>query len=204
MKKYFYLIFIFCLYSGFNLYAQDKTSDELNNTRTALLIIDIQYFYFPGGSLPLVEPEKASKNASEILKKFREKGMLVIHVKHNAKKGAEIYKDVMPVKGEKVITKNEANAFSGTDLLEFLKENGIENLVILGMQTQMCMEAATRAAHDYGFNCTVVGDACATRDLKYDNIVIKSSDVHYATLSALSGTYAHIVTTKDFLKAFDN
>lgn len=203
MKNCFYLIIILCLFPGFNLQAQDKTSDGLNGTRTALLIIDIQYFYFPGGSLPLVEPEEASKNASMILKKFREKGLLVVHVKHNAKNGAEIYKDVKPIMGEKVITKNEANAFSGTDLLEFLNEKKVGNLIILGMQTQMCMEAATRAAHDYGFNCTVVGDACATRDLKYDNIVIKSSDVHYATLSALSGNYAHIVNTKDFLKAFD-
>jgi len=204
MKKYFYLIFIFCLYFGLNLNAQDKIADELNSERTALLIIDIQYFYFPGGSLPLVEPEKASKNASEILKKFREKGILVVHVKHNAKNGADIYKDVKPLRGEKVVIKNEANAFLGTDLLEFLNENGIENLIILGMQTQMCLEAATRAAHDYGFNCTVVADACATRDLKYDNIVIKSSDVHYATLSALSRTYAHIVNTEDLLKDFDN
>ena len=43
-------------------------------------------------------------------------------------------------------------------------KTGAENLVIVGMQTHMCLEAATRAAHDLGFECVVVGDACATRD----------------------------------------
>ena len=47
------------------------------------------------------------------------------------------------------------------------------------MQTHMCLEAATRAASDYGFNCTVIEDACATRDLNYGNTTIKAKDVHW-------------------------
>jgi nicotinamidase-related amidase len=179
-----------------NLYSQEPNSEMKNK---ALLIIDIQMFYFPGGSVPLVEPEAAAMNASKVLEFARNNNILVIHIKHNSKAGSDIHSLVSPVEGEKVITKNEANSFNGTDLLEFLKEKNISELIITGMQTHMCVEAATRAAYDLGFKCTVIEDACATRDLKFKDKIVKAEDVHYSTLSALNRTYATIKTTEDFL-----
>lgn len=168
---------------------------------TALLLIDIQNFYFPGGMLPLQNPEEASKNARKILDEFRKKGLMVVHIRHNAKSGAEIHESVSPIEGEKIISKNYANAFKDTDLLEFLKLNKIQRLVIAGMQTHMCVEAATRAASDFDFDCTVIADACATRDLKYVDKVIKAEDVHLSTLSSLNGAYAKVITTQDYLES---
>ena len=75
--------------------AQEKTA------KTALIIIDIQEFYYPGGSSELFEPEAAGKKAQQVLERFREKGDLVVHVRHNAAKGAEIHKDVAPLKEKK-------------------------------------------------------------------------------------------------------
>jgi len=183
------------------LFVKSIFSQEINQpmSNKALLIIDIQMFYFPGGSLPLVEPENAAYNAGKILNYFRESGMLVIHIQHNSKSGFDIHPLVSPLEKEKVITKNEANSFNGTDLLKYLKENNISELIIVGMQTHMCVEAATRAAYDLGFKCTVIEDACATRDLKFKDKLVKAEDVHYATLSALNKTYATILTTDEFL-----
>ena len=87
-----------------------------NNIKTALLIVDIQNFYFPGDGPGLVNAELASLNAREILKIFREKNQLVVHVRHKASKGFEIHKNVEPVSNEKVITKEEVNSFQRTDL----------------------------------------------------------------------------------------
>lgn len=198
MKKYlfFITISIFSIINSFNSFGMKQSQPE---NKTALLIIDIQNFYFPNGSLPLFEPEKAALNAQKILKEFRNNNLTVIHVKHNASSGAEIHELVKPVKGEKVITKNKANSFVNTDLLEYLKENNITNLVICGMQTHMCLEAATRAASDYGFNCTVIEDACTTRDLTFGNNVVSAKDVHSSTLSTLYKTYAEILTTQEYL-----
>lgn len=167
--------------------------------KTALLIVDVQDFYFPGGALPLVNPEAASLNAQRLLKKFRAEKGLVIHVWHKAKQGAGIHKNVKPVEGEKVIGKEEVNSFKGTGLLEYLKKNKVKRLVICGMQTHMCLEAAVRAAHDYDFECIVVHDACAARDLKFADRVIKAEDVHYSTLSTLKA-YAKIIDTATYLK----
>ena len=199
MRKYILLFVLLILVNCSILYSQEAKL-IFDKEETALIIIDIQYFYFPGGSVPLFEPEKASKKASQVLNEFRNKDMLVIHVKHNAKSGADIYPDVVPVEGEKVISKNEANSFNGTDLLSFLKENKIKNLIFVGMQTHMCVEAATRAGYDLGFKCLVVEDACATRDLKYGDKIVPAEEVHFSTLSSLSGYYARITTTDEILK----
>ncbi len=201
MNKLIILIvaFIFGITISQKLIAQDATSDKSN---TALIIIDIQNFYFLEGSLPLFEPEKAAKKASTLLSTFRDNKITVIHVRHNARSGSEIHKLVAPIEGEKIISKDKANSFIGTDLLDHLKDNKIENLVICGMQTHMCLEAATRAASDYGFNCTVIEDACTTRDLKFGGTIVSAKEVHSSTLSTLKGTYAEIKTTEEFIKSF--
>jgi nicotinamidase-related amidase len=173
------------------LFAQGKKS--------ALLLIDIQDFYFPGGKSELVAPEKAAKNASFLLDHFRKKNLPVIYVCHNYEPGGKIYDLVAPLSTEIIFRKNDVNCFKNTRLLDYLRENGIDSLVICGMQTHMCVEAATRAASDLGFICTLVYDACATKDLKFGDKVIKSEDVHYATLSTLK-SYATVISTEDFLK----
>ena len=137
---------------------------QTETSKTALLIIDIQNFYFAGGSSELVNPVPASLNAQKLLSDFRKTKQLVIHVKHGDGVGAEIHPNVAPLAGEKVIVKNEVNSFLNTDLLEFLNKNGIKKLIICGMQTNMCLEGATRAASDYGFGCTVIHDACAAKN----------------------------------------
>lgn len=176
--------------------------DNREEKKTALLLIDIQNFYFPGGQLPLVQPEKAALQAQKILKIFREKKMVVIHVRHMAKSGADIFKRVKPLPGEKVISKRYANSFRETGLLSYLKQNQITHLVLAGMQTHMCLEAATRAAADLGFTCTVIHDACATRDLIFNGRAIPASAVHLSTLASLSHTYARVIDTETFLKEF--
>lgn len=167
---------------------------------TALILIDIQNFYFPGGAAELVEPEKAAEQAKIMLNYFRENKGLVVHVKHDFSPGGEIHQLVKPLDNEKVFTKKEVNAFLNTGLNETLKQNHIKYLVLSGMQTHMCLEAATRAAHDFGYNCTVVEDACATRDLKFGEVTIKAKDVHYSTLATLK-SYAKIVTLKEYLES---
>lgn len=190
MKKYI-VLFVIVLVS---LKAFSQNLDS-----TALIIIDIQDFYFPGGASALVEPEKAADNAKILLHNFRENDGLVVHVRHNFEPGGNINERVKPVSGEKVFSKDEVNAFLNTGLNEYLKENHIKTLVLCGMQTHMCLEAATRAAHDLGYNCIAVDDACATRDLKFGEVIVKANDVHFSTLATLK-SYAKVITLEDFLK----
>jgi len=197
MKKIFLLSMLVLLMSS--IYHPIVAQQNTDQKKIALLIIDIQEFYFPEGSVPLVSPLEAAINAKELLNEFRNRNLLIVHIRHNASSGEDIHPMVTPLENEEVITKNKANAFIGTNLLDYLHNNKITDLIICGMQTHMCVEAATRAASDYGFNCTVIEDACATRDLKYRDNTIKAIEVHYSTLSSLNRTYATIKTTQQFL-----
>ena len=186
------LFIIFTILISMTAKGQENTND------TALLLIDIQYFYYPSGKTELVNPEQAGKNAKKLLEHFRKNNMTVVHIRHNVEVGGNIHEDVKPLPNEKVISKDEVNSFKNTDLLEYLKANKIKHLVICGMQTHMCVEAATRAASDLDFDCIVIQDACATRNLKFGDKEIKVEDVHYSTLSTLK-SYAKIIDTKSYL-----
>lgn len=175
-----------------------------DSIKTALLIVDIQNFYFPGDGPGLFNAEPASLKAKELLQIFRKKKQLVVHVRHKADKGFEIHKNVEPILNEKVITKEEINSFQRTDLLEYLNSNKINRLIIIGMQTQMCVEAAIRAGHDFGFECVVVQDACATRDVMYGNKTIKAEDVQTSILAIVTdGGYGKIVDLNIFKENID-
>lgn len=165
-----------------------------------LLLIDFQKFYFPGGRMELADPEEASLNAQALLRRFRELKNPIVHVRHNFDPGGGIHPNVGPEPGEKVISKDHANAFKDTDLLRYLKDHGIKTLVICGMMTHMCVEAAVRAAHDFDFNVCVAHDACATRALSFSGAVVSARDVHLSTLSSLSGSYARVMDTETLLK----
>ena len=166
--------------------------------KTALVLIDIQAFYFDTTKAPLEGRFDATENAQSILDDFRKNGDEVVHVMH--KGGGEIHEWVKPLPGEKVIVKENVSCFRDTPLLAYLKEKEIEQLVIAGMMTHMCVEAATRAADDLGFETILIHDACATRDLKFGDEIIAAKEVHLSTLSTLKA-YATIMSASEYLDA---
>ena len=193
------VVLLALVWSAISAYSQTNTAPN-DDKKTALVVIDVQEFYFPGGAMPLDRPEAAAGNCKRLLAKFRADKRLVVHVGHNASKGASFHADVAPLDGEKVVMKSEVSAFNGTDLLQYLRDNKVERLVICGMQTHMCVEGAARAAYDLGFECILVRDACATRALTYGEKTIAAEDVHLSTLATLDRNYAKVVDTDAFVK----
>jgi nicotinamidase-related amidase len=172
--------------------------------QAALLVIDIQNFYFEGGRAPLVGSVEASRKAKRVLEAFRKAGRPVIHVRHMPQQDPAssdpqyaIHHNVAPLPGETVLTKHYANAFRETDLAPRLEKLGVNTLVVCGMQTHMCVEAAVRYAADLGYKIVLVEDACATRDLAYGGTKVPAKQVQAAVLAALTGTYAEVVTADD-------
>ncbi len=179
--------------------------------KKALVIIDIQNDYFSNGSMSLVGSLEASENAKLLLNKFRENNLLVAHVQHIATRptatffipntvGAEIHDNVKPSGNEKRVIKHYPNSFKETNLLDFLISNNITDLVICGMMTHMCIDATVRAAKDFGFNITLIGDACATKDLEINGEKVSAENVHNSFLAALSYFYATVKNTNQYLQ----
>lgn len=184
--------------------------NHLDDGATALLVIDIQAFYFPGGLMPLVGPEEAAARAGKVIAAFRAAGRPVIHVQHLPKdvdtpdptgvgEPYRIRPEVLPAPGETIVGKHHASSFRDTELLAVLHELGVTRLVVVGMQTHMCVEAAVRAAADLGFEVTVVHDACATRDLTFDGTTVPAAQVHAAALAAMKGSYAEVVSAAELV-----
>jgi nicotinamidase-related amidase len=177
----------------------------------ALILIDIQNDYFPGGRMELVNSLEAAGAAARLLASFRKASWPVYHIQHISSKpaatfflpgtsGAEIHPSVAPLPGEVLITKHYPNSFRETDLLERLRTDRIDQLLICGMMTSMCVDATVRAAFDLGFTCTVAKDACATRNLMLDGETVPARQVQIAFLSPLSAVYANIRSTDAILE----
>ena len=178
--------------------------------KRGLVLIDIQNDYFPGGSMELVGMGQAAQNAGLMLNECRKRALPVFHIQHISKrpgatfflpntKGVEIHKSVAPQTGEAIIEKYFPNAFRDTDLLNALRRSGVDEVVICGAMTHMCVDATTRAAFDFGFRCTVIEDACATRNLEYKGTTVEAGKVQAAFMAALAVPYARVLSEKDFI-----
>ena len=174
----------------------------------ALLIVDLQNDYFSGGRMALHNIDRAAANAKRLLDHFRNTGQPVVHVQHTwddpsapffvvGTPGAEIHQNLKPRAGEAVVVKHFPNSFRGSTLLDELRRAGLDSLTICGAMSHMCIDATTRAAADYGFDCTVAHDACATRDVEFEGNRVAAPDVHNAYMSALAFAYANVVATDD-------
>jgi nicotinamidase-related amidase len=165
--------------------------------KRGLILIDIQNDYFPGGNMELVGMEQAAENAGLLLKEFRTRAFPTFFLPNT--KGVEIHKSVAPQTGEAIIEKYFPNAFRDTDLLNVLKRLEVDEVVICGAMTHMCVDATTRAAFDFGFRCTVIEDACATRNLEYKGSTVEAGKVQAAFMAALAVPYAKVTSAKDFI-----
>lgn len=158
--------------------------------RQALLVIDIQNDYFPGGNFPLWNPEGALASAEEAIQAARGKGMPVVLVQHVADaargpapffnegtEGVALHARILAAApGAPVVVKRFADAFDGTDLEETLRGLGVSALLVCGMMTQNCVTHTVLSKAAEAFELTVLPDACAS----------VSEAVHRIALSALS------------------
>lgn len=176
----------------------------------ALVLVDIQGDYFPGGAFPLVEPEAAASAARTVLDRFRASGGLVVHVFHvnedpdatffrPGTPGLAFHPSVEPRDGEVVLEKHHPNSFLGTGLASVLDEADVTELVVVGMMSSMCIDSTTRAAHELGYRTTVVADACTAPDLRFGGRVVPGAAVHAAFMAALDGSFATVTESDSFV-----
>jgi nicotinamidase-related amidase len=162
--------------------------------RNALIVIDIQNDYFPGGAFPLEASEIACKAAVKAIGKAREEGWLIVGIQHIAtvdapffkpdSEGAKIHPDVATALGDApVIMKNEADSFFETNLEQLLHDNGITDIYLIGMMTQHCVTHTALSPQGQGMKMHIIAEGCtaptkALSDLALLGLVARCS-VHY-------------------------
>lgn len=179
-------------------------------SKRAIVVVDIQNEYFPQGKLPLVGIEQAAANAAKVIAAAREKGDVVIHIRHEMPipdapifapdtDGVQINEAVKPAQGEPVIVKNYPNSFRETLLKQMLDEKGVQEIAVVGAMSHMCVDATVRAAVDFGYKATTIHDACATRDLEFEGTIVPAAQVHAALMAALAFMYGEVIDTATWL-----
>lgn len=162
--------------------------------------------------MELVEPEAAAKKAAQAIAHFRAKGLPIVHIQHVRDaagatsfapdtEGVKIHASVAPLPTETVFVKHYANSFRETPLLEHLRALGVEQLVIAGMMTSMCVDAASRAGFDFGFDIILLHDAMTTKNLVFNGETIPAKQVHGAFLAALGSVYGKPMSVDEFVRS---
>ncbi|WMW64562.1 cysteine hydrolase family protein [Nitratidesulfovibrio liaohensis] len=175
---------------------------------TALVLVDIQRDYFPGGRMALPDADSAGRRAADVLARCRAASMPIIHIRHESirpgstfflpgTEGADIHPLVVPLPGEAVLTKHFPNSFRDTELLDRLRAIGVTDLIVVGMMTHMCIDTTVRAAFDLGFRCRVAGDATASPALAYGGMQVDADTVRTAFLAALNGVFAEVTNAAE-------
>lgn len=177
---------------------------------SALVVIDCQNTY-RRGIMQLQGIEDALAEVERLLERARAAGIPIFHIMHDAGTGTpydiraeigQICDRAAPLAGETVIVKHHPNSFWETDLDARLRALGVQNLVLAGFMTHVCVNSTARGAFNLGYNATVVGDATATRDLPgVDGSLVPAAMLKAATLAGIRDLFAVVVPRVDDLPA---
>ncbi|MBO8174116.1 MAG: nicotinamidase [Thermococcus sp.] len=150
----------------------------------ALIIVDMQKDFMPNGALPVPDGEKIIPKVEEYIKKFKEKGALIVatrdwhppnHISFKEQGGPWPKHCVQNTEGAEFVVKLPENTiiiskadkpdkeaysgFDGTNLAEILKEKGIKKVYICGVATEYCVKATALDALKHGFEVYILKDA---------------------------------------------
>jgi nicotinamidase-related amidase len=181
------------------------------DARSALIPIDVQRaFDLPASSNPAMDA-----NGLRLLDAWRAAGLPLIHVRHDSVQpgspltpglpGNALREGFEPQGVEPLVTKSVNAAFIGTDLDLRLRRLGVDQVVLFGLTTDMCVSTTARVAANLGYRTIVVGDATATFDLvDTDGRAIPAAELHRAHLATLHAEFATVMTTAAVLSALES
>ncbi len=138
-----------------------------------LLVIDVQKGITDDRLYNFKEFEK---NIITLIDMARENAIEVIYVQHDDGSGTgfsvgdeeyEIYDKIKPLEQEKIYRKTVNSCFGNSDLKDYLKQSGEDTLIIIGLQTDFCIDASVKSAFENGYKVIVPQGANSTFDNEY-------------------------------------
>ena len=139
-------------------------------TKTALLVIDVQELITND---KLYAFDRFISNVRTIVSEARKNDVEVIYVRHDdgegkplskGNEGFDIYCGFAPEAGERIFDKDVNSPFRDSGLLEYLRDKGVKRLIVTGLQTDYCIDAAVKCGFEHGFEIIVPGLCNTTVD----------------------------------------
>ena len=180
-------------------------------TDPALVLVDIQQGLDDPWYGVRNNPE-AEGNAAKLLNEWRDHDWPLVHIQHHStnpesplfpgKPGVAHKSEVAPMAHEPVMVKSVNSAFIGTNLEQWLRDRGIERVVICGLTTNHCVETSTRMSGNLGFDTYLVRDACAAHNLAgLDGSNYSADQVHAMSLANIASEFATVLSTQEVLES---
>ncbi len=138
-----------------------------------LLVVDVQNALIKDH--PYNE-QKVIENIKKLTSVARSNNKEVIYVRHDDGEGTEfekgtdgwqIYNEVAPKHGEYIVEKKYNSAFHNTELREYLESKKIDTIILVGLQTEYCMDATLKSAFDYEYKIIIPEETNSTFDNEY-------------------------------------
>jgi nicotinamidase-related amidase len=189
--------------------------------KRALVVIDVQESFLRRPSWAASSNPDIAKQVGRLTEAFRATGDAVVWVLHvepgtgtvfDPDRGfVRLLDGLAPAAGEPVLRKTSHNAFTTTNLQQWLTERGIRDLTLCGIRTEQCVETTARVAADLGYAVTVAIDATATEPIAHrdappdrdveeilaDPRTLTTPEIIARTEYALAGRFATIATVDE-------
>ena len=178
--------------------------------KRALILIDVQNEYVTG-NFPIEYPslDVSLPNIARAIKTAQERGIPVVAVQHMAPESSPVFAEgsegwqlhsvVASAKPDLVVQKHLASALFGTNLGDWLKELGVDTLVVAGYMSQNCNESTIRHAAHEGFAVEYLHDAAGAVSYQNSMGLLKAKDMHEASCIVLQAGFAAVMTTQEWI-----
>jgi nicotinamidase-related amidase len=181
--------------------------------KSALLVIDMQKdFTDPQGLVFYPQNRELLPRIAEAIRRCREGGLLIVFTKNQYREGkkdrnlnemrpcciegsgGEDLDPILPVdpKRDYVVPKRRYSAFFGTDVDLILRENGVENLIVVGTKTNCCIRATVTDAHSLGYSVIVPSDAVGTNSAIINDVHLEDIRKYFGKVMSLDEVYKEI------------
>jgi len=111
--------------------------------------------------------------------------------------GHDIIDELKPASGEPVVDKPGKGAFYATDLELILRDRGINQLVVCGVTTEVCVNTSVREANDRGYDCLVLEDCVGSYFPEFQTAALNM-------IKAQGGIFGWVGQSKQFLETLAN
>lgn len=180
-------------------------------SHTALLVIDVQESFFHRDYWQEEDFPAFKANISRLIAGCEQRQIPVINVLHTDSDGPfrldSGFVKPMPFlhhNPQLTVHKRVHNALTESGLQRWLKEQGIEQLIVCGIRTEQCCETTARVASDLGYKVTFVTEATLTFPMTHNGITLSSADLYHRTETVLSGRFAAIRTVDACLQELEH